>query len=52
MYDLNLLRRDYGVIRKYEKPKDRFVGSIMNLSNTGGKSRESMIAKDNIISNL
>jgi len=41
MYDLNLLRRDYGVIRKYEKPKDRFVGSIMNLSNTGGGGRGS-----------
>ena len=36
MYDLNLLKRDYGVIRKYEQPKDHFQGSILNLSNTGG----------------
>ena len=36
MYDLNQLRRDYGVISHYVAPKDRFDGSIMNLSNTGG----------------
>jgi hypothetical protein len=31
MYDLHYLREDYGEIRGYVKPKDRFRGSIMNL---------------------
>ena len=33
--------KDYGTIKGYVKPKDRFVGSIMNLSNTGGGGRGS-----------
>jgi len=41
MYDLRQLQRDYGIIKKYEKPKDKFIGSIMNLSNTGGGGRGS-----------
>lgn len=41
MYDLNLLKRDYGKITGYVKPKDHFQGSIMNLSNTGGGGRGS-----------
>jgi ADP-ribosyl-[dinitrogen reductase] hydrolase len=41
MYDLSQLRRDYGKITRFVKPKDRFEGSIMNLSNTGGGGRGS-----------
>lgn len=41
MYNLAQLKRDYGVIRSFVKPKDRFDGSIMNLSNTGGGGRGS-----------
>lgn len=41
MYNLAQLQRDYGVIRGFVKPKDRFEGSIMNLSNTGGGGRGS-----------
>lgn len=41
MYNLNQLRRDYGTIRGFVKPHDRFEGSIMNLSNTGGGGRGS-----------
>lgn len=41
MYNLNQLRRDYGTIRGFVKPNDRFEGSIMNLSNTGGGGRGS-----------
>jgi len=41
MYSLDQLRRDYGEIRGYVRPKDRFDGSIMNLSNTGGGGRGS-----------
>eukprot|EP01041_Mallomonas_annulata_P004373 gene4373-8709_t len=41
MYDTNQLKRDYGTIRGYVQPKDRFDGSIMNLSNTGGGGRGS-----------
>jgi ADP-ribosyl-[dinitrogen reductase] hydrolase len=41
MYNLQQLRRDYGVIRGYVAPKDEFIGSIMNLSNTGGGGRGS-----------
>ena len=40
-YDLNQLREDFGRIEKYEAPKPRFPGSIMNLSNTGGGGRGS-----------
>ena len=40
-YDLNQLRDDFGRIEKYEAPKKRFPGSIMNLSNTGGGGRGS-----------
>jgi len=39
MYNLAQLRRDYGQITRYVKPKDHFEGSIMNLSNTGGGGR-------------
>jgi len=35
-YDLNQLKRDYGTVTGYMKPRDRFDGSILNLSNTGG----------------
>jgi ADP-ribosyl-[dinitrogen reductase] hydrolase len=41
MYNLGLLQRDYGKITGYMKPKDKFEGSIMNLSNTGGGGRGS-----------
>ena len=41
MYNLNLLKRDYGRITGFTKPKDTFEGSIMNLSNTGGGGRGS-----------
>ena len=41
MYDLRQLKSDYGTITGYVKPKDKFSGSIMNLSNTGGGGRGS-----------
>jgi len=41
MYDLRNLKRDYGEIKGYRKPLDKFRGSIMNLSNTGGGGRGS-----------
>jgi len=41
MYDLRNLKRDYGEITGYAKPLDKFDGSIMNLSNTGGGGRGS-----------
>lgn len=41
MYNLSLLKRDYGTIAGYVKPKDTLEGSIMNLSNTGGGGRGS-----------
>lgn len=41
MYNLGQLKKDYGVIKSFVKPKDRFDGSIMNLSNTGGGGRGS-----------
>jgi hypothetical protein len=41
MYDLRQLQSDYGIITGYTKPKDKFVGSILNLSNTGGGGRGS-----------
>ena len=41
MYDLRNLKRDYGQITGYTAPLDRFDGSIMNLSNTGGAGRGS-----------
>ena len=41
MYDLRQLQADYGRITGYVTPKDKFLGSIMNLSNTGGGGRGS-----------
>lgn len=41
MYDLRQLKKDYGEITGYMKPKDQFIGSIMNLSSTGGGGRGS-----------
>lgn len=41
MYNLNLLKRDYGRITGFAKPLDHFEGSIMNKSNTGGAGRGS-----------
>jgi len=41
MYDLRNLKRDYGEIKGYRKPLDKFRGSILNLSNTGGGGRGS-----------
>lgn len=41
MYDLRQLQHDYGEIKGFVKPKDQFIGSIMNLSNTGGGGRGS-----------
>ena len=41
MYNLNQLRKDYGTITGFVKPKDKFEGSILNLSNTGGGGRGS-----------
>jgi len=49
-YDLGQLRKDFGQITKYEAPKSRFSGSIMNLSNTGGAGRGS--DKDSIIGDI
>lgn len=50
MYDLRQLQADYGTITGYTKPKDKFVGSIMNLSNTGGGGRGS--DKGDIVGNV
>ena len=41
MYDLRQLKADYGTITGYVKPKAKFAGSILNLSNTGGGGRGS-----------
>ena len=41
MYDLRNLKNDYGQITGYTKPLDKFKGSIMSLSNTGGGGRGS-----------
>lgn len=41
MYSLSQLKRDYGVITEYRAPLQRFEGSIMSLSNTGGGGRGS-----------
>jgi len=41
MYNLSNLRKDYGKITGYAKPLDKFQGSIMSLSNTGGGGRGS-----------
>jgi hypothetical protein len=41
MYNLDQLKRDYGEIKGYREPKEKFQGSIMNLSNTGGGGRGS-----------
>ncbi|KAF0747814.1 hypothetical protein AaE_007579, partial [Aphanomyces astaci] len=40
-YNLQQLEADYGQITGYTKPKDTFMGSIMNLSSTGGGGRGS-----------
>lgn len=40
-YNLTQLKQDYGAITGYTKPREQFVGSIMNLSNTGGGGRGS-----------
>lgn len=40
-YSTSQLKSDYGTIMGYVKPKDKFAGSIMNLSNTGGGGRGS-----------
>jgi ADP-ribosyl-[dinitrogen reductase] hydrolase len=40
-YDTRQLVTDFGKITKYEAPKLKFLGSIMNLSNTGGGGRGS-----------
>lgn len=39
MYNLSNLKKDYGEITGYTKPLERFQGSIMSLSNTGGGGR-------------
>ena len=41
MYNLQQLKRDYGTISGYVKPREKFDGSILNLSNTGGGGRGS-----------
>lgn len=41
MYNLQLLKRDYGTITGYTAPLDKFEGSLMSLSNTGGAGRGS-----------
>jgi ADP-ribosyl-[dinitrogen reductase] hydrolase len=40
-YDTRALKRDYGTISGYVKPKEKLEGSILNLSNTGGGGRGS-----------
>ena len=35
-YERANLVRDYGTITGYVKPKDEFLGSLLNKSNTGG----------------
>lgn len=41
-YDLRQLKRDFpSGITRFEEPKPKFPGSIMNLSNTGGGGRGS-----------
>ena len=40
-YDRSRIKADFGEITKFEAPKEKFVGSIMNLSNTGGGGRGS-----------
>ncbi|KAA0152419.1 hypothetical protein FNF27_01612 [Cafeteria roenbergensis] len=40
-YDTRALRRDYGVIKDFVKPRADHAGSIMGLSNTGGAGRGS-----------
>jgi hypothetical protein len=44
------LKNDYGVINGYRAPKEKFIGSIMNLSNTGGGGRGS--DKGDIVGNV
>lgn len=38
-YDKHQISVDFGSIKGYEKPKEYYSGSIMNLSNTGGAGR-------------
>ena len=40
-YNISQLKKDFGAITGYEKSKDHFPNSIMNLSNTGGGGRGS-----------
>jgi len=40
-YSLSQLKRDYGTISTYVKPREKLEGSILNLSNTGGGGRGS-----------
>ena len=40
-YSLDQLKKDYGQITGYTKPRTNMQGSIMNLSNTGGAGRGS-----------
>ena len=40
-YSIPQLKKDYGSIQGYIKPKVHMEGSIMNLSNTGGGGRGS-----------
>lgn len=40
-YNTSNLKRDYGTISGYVKPKDEFPNSIMNLSSTAGGGRGS-----------
>lgn len=49
-YNIAQLEADFGRITKYEAPKPKFAGSILNLSNTGGGGRGS--DKGNIIGDV
>lgn len=40
-YNIGQLKKDFGSIQGYVKPKQHYPGSIMNLSNTGGGGRGS-----------
>lgn len=48
MYDLRQLKNDYGTIKHYVKPKDKFRGSIMNLSNTGWYTHTNVVSENYI----
>jgi ADP-ribosylglycohydrolase len=49
-YNLSALKRDYGTVTRYMKPKDHFPNSVMNLSNTAGAGRGS--DKGNVIGDV